>query len=219
MQVRVCTVCGEEYRPDVLVCPDCGGALDGRVVEDDSTPVRRKKALPPKEPASAPAGNPVRVCPDCGEEYRPDIRVCADCGGELVDGFEGAPRPRKQKAAPAEDLSDRRIVHQARQASEMLDAAEALEAAGVPFRVVESPDPSGRDPSFVLLVHERDHAAAVRALATFHGVDADREEPDLHPEGGYAQCPACGSRVEAGATECAECGLGLGASEDEDKAR
>jgi hypothetical protein len=25
----------------------------------------------------------VRVCRECGEEYRPDVLVCADCGGEL----------------------------------------------------------------------------------------------------------------------------------------
>ena len=28
----------------------------------------------------------VRVCRECGEEYRPDILVCADCGGE---GYRG----------------------------------------------------------------------------------------------------------------------------------
>jgi len=163
----------------------------------------------------------VRVCTVCGQEYRPDILVCADCGGELVDSVEGAPRPGKETAAPAEDLSHHRAVHQARQASEMLDAAEALESAGLPYRVVESPDPSGRNPSFVLLVHEKDHPAAVGALARFHGMGADQlsEERDFHPERGYAQCPACGSRVEAGVKECPECGLTLGVSEDEDPGR
>ena len=29
----------------------------------------------------------VRVCRDCGEEYRPEIAVCADCGGELEDVY------------------------------------------------------------------------------------------------------------------------------------
>ena len=27
----------------------------------------------------------VRVCVDCGEEYRPQITACADCGGRLED--------------------------------------------------------------------------------------------------------------------------------------
>jgi hypothetical protein len=162
----------------------------------------------------------VRVCSVCGEEYRPDIQVCADCGGELVDSVEGAPPSRRgTPEASAPDLRDHKVVYQARQASDMLDAAEALERAGLPFRVVESSNPPPKEPWFVLSVHERDQEAAVRALAPVHGVGADQlsAEPDFHPESGYAQCPACGTNVDAGAKECAECGLTLGASEDEDK--
>ena len=31
----------------------------------------------------------VRVCRECGEEYRPEIVRCADCGGELEDRYDG----------------------------------------------------------------------------------------------------------------------------------
>ena len=31
----------------------------------------------------------VRVCRECGEEYRPEIVRCADCGGELEDHYDG----------------------------------------------------------------------------------------------------------------------------------
>ena len=30
MHVRVCVECGEEYRPEIAVCADCGGALEDR---------------------------------------------------------------------------------------------------------------------------------------------------------------------------------------------
>ena len=30
----------------------------------------------------------IRVCRECGEEYRPHIVSCADCGGELEDVYE-----------------------------------------------------------------------------------------------------------------------------------
>ena len=46
----------------------------------------------------------VRVCRDCGEEYRPEIVRCADCGGELEDRYEGEAR----RASPARRRRRRR---------------------------------------------------------------------------------------------------------------
>ena len=52
----------------------------------------------------------VRVCRECGEEYRPEVVRCADCGGELEDRFEGEgaesppprrPRRRRRPSSPA----------------------------------------------------------------------------------------------------------------------
>ena len=31
----------------------------------------------------------VRVCVECGEEYRPEVAQCADCGGDLEDRHLG----------------------------------------------------------------------------------------------------------------------------------
>ena len=42
----------------------------------------------------------VRVCRDCGEEYRPEIAICADCGGELVSQWEDENGVRMVPAVP-----------------------------------------------------------------------------------------------------------------------
>ena len=45
----------------------------------------------------------VRVCRECGEEYRPEIVRCADCGGELEDRYEGEgarPSPTRRRRRP-----------------------------------------------------------------------------------------------------------------------
>jgi len=48
----------------------------------------------------------VRVCRECGEEYRPDVLVCADCGGELEARRADEPlaRPPAQEAAATGEL-------------------------------------------------------------------------------------------------------------------
>lgn len=167
----------------------------------------------------------VRVCVDCGEEYRPDVQACADCGGRLEDRFEDAPRPRKEpevKKTPAIDLSGHTEVFVARQASHVLDAAEALREAGLSSRIVEATEGPEKQPTFRLFVRQEDAPQAVRALAPFHGFEGDPDQllavdSGFEPGLGYAQCPACGSNVPAGAKECPECGLLLGAEEDGDK--
>ena len=54
MLVRVCVACGEEFRPDVLRCSDCGGELVAR--DDDASskhaPARRVGSGAPEVPLS-----------------------------------------------------------------------------------------------------------------------------------------------------------------------
>lgn len=44
---------------------------------------------------------PVKICPECGEEYSPQATTCADCGGTLVFSQELARRsvPLKESEA------------------------------------------------------------------------------------------------------------------------
>ena len=160
----------------------------------------------------------VRVCKECGEEYRPDIVSCADCGGELEDVFEdeGAPSPRRQATAEPEiiDLSDHRAVFQTSRATDLVPLAERLKATEIAFHLVEEGD-AGAPASYSLVVRETDVKAALEALADLVAPHAEGGEVyalETHYEAGrgYLQCPACGAQQGSGLAECAECGLTLG---------
>jgi hypothetical protein len=160
----------------------------------------------------------VRVCRDCGEEYRPDISVCADCGGELEDAYEdeGAPPPPRQEEpeAEAEDLGDHRVLFQTYRAADLVPMAERLREAQVPFRLVERSVGEMSTAKYSLVVEDDDAKDALRALADIVAPDAQNGDSvdtlETHFESGrYVRCPACGAEQGSGLTECAECGLTL----------
>lgn len=162
----------------------------------------------------------VRVCRDCGEEYRAGVAVCADCGGELEDrtlGDDGEPLPAPPPAAAAVDAPAPRVVFVASRAAEILPLAETLRDAEIAHRIGEIPPVADGAPvRYALLVEEEDAAEALRALGPAllsedHDAEAEAVETRFAAErGGYVECPACGARQTPGADECPECGLGLG---------
>jgi hypothetical protein len=120
----------------------------------------------------------VRVCRDCGEEYRPDILVCADCGGVLEDVTDADARPSGGRASaseplPPQDLSGHRSVFQTREPRDLRAAAEALRDALLAFNVVETRAPN-EERRAVLSIHvrEEDVSSALRVLAPLHGPEA-----------------------------------------------
>jgi hypothetical protein len=159
----------------------------------------------------------VRVCKECGEEYRPDITSCADCGGELEDVYEeeGAPPRRHQEAAEPEilDLSDHRAVFQTSRATDLVPLAERLKQAEIAFHLVEG-GAAGAPASYSLMVPEARVKAALESLADLVAPHAEGEvhalETHYEDGRGYVQCPACGAQQGSGLAECAECGLTLG---------
>jgi ribosomal protein L40E len=172
----------------------------------------------------------VRVCRECGEEYRPEATRCSDCGGELEDRrldesgdfLEPEAAAPIEAASPPEDLSNHRVVFVTPRAAELVPLAEALRADEVPYRLAEQPARvEGASSRFALLVPEPAVPAALRALAPHVAPDHDAEqiegvETSFEPERGYVRCPACGVEQPPGASdECRECGLGLGALEAE----
>jgi len=166
----------------------------------------------------------VRVCRDCGEEYRPDVARCADCGGELEDRFgDEAGEPPAEETAAA-DLAGHRILFLTPRAADLVPMAERLREAGLEYRLAEQPGGHEGAPSrYVLLVPEGDAASALRVLAEIVAPHEDKEgihavETRFDAERGYLECPACGARTTGGAAECPECGLGLGGPEDEGEA-
>ncbi len=165
----------------------------------------------------------VRVCRECGEEYRPGVVNCADCGGELEDRFEGqeevAP-PKAPSEEPAPAQAHVRTLFVTPYAADLVPMAERLREAGIEYRLAEAPGRVEGAPSrYGLFVTEENTAAALKAIADLvaHGgaEAAQGVEAGFDKEQGYLECPACGTRTSAGTTECPECGLVLGAAEGE----
>jgi hypothetical protein len=165
----------------------------------------------------------VRVCRDCGEEYRPEIVRCADCGGELVDRFPGseseAPAAAEEEAAA--QLAGHHVLFLTPRATDLVPMAERLREARIEYRLAEQPGGAeGAPPRYALLVREGDARDALVALAEILSPHEDAAgvhavETRFDAERGYVECPACGTRVAPGAVECTECGLGLGGPEGE----
>ena len=146
----------------------------------------------------------VRVCTDCGEEYRPDILICADCGGALEDRFEetstaGAPEPE-----PPRISGPQHRLYSATEAADLEPLARRLGAVGIPFAV------RGAVHSYQLLVGEGDRDRADEALKDLLPAEIPELTAGFDPERGYARCPACGTDLAQGATACPECGLVVG---------
>lgn len=173
----------------------------------------------------------VKVCRDCGEEYRPQATRCADCGGELeerqlddeglLEG--GASAETAAEAAGAGEVTGRALFVTPR-ASELVPLAEALREQGLPYRLLERPPQrEGAAPSYALVVPESETAEALRTLAPLvapehDAAETERVETHFEPQSGYRQCPACGATQTPGGGECAECGLTLGAGDSEEEA-
>jgi hypothetical protein len=164
----------------------------------------------------------VRVCPECDEEYRPDIAVCADCGAELLDHFEDE-QGRVVTAAgevldPATAAEGERVELRpifSGPPAGLKPLADALVAAEIPMRLVPDPNPAR---GLVLAVALADVARAKAAVASLVR-DSELDVVDLSPpdavegEAGYSACPACGAALTPGAPFCPDCGLELGATE------
>jgi len=144
----------------------------------------------------------VRVCVDCGEEYRPEIVACADCGGQLEDRDGDGDRLSLPAAAPvANDSPDADFTHtvlHSEKATDLTREADRLVAAGIPFRLRPA-----RGAGYRLLVTPGDSDRALTLL----GLLADRTAND---EGAIRPCPACETPVQPGTAECPECGLAVG---------
>jgi len=161
----------------------------------------------------------VRVCRECGEEYRPEIVRCADCGGELEDVYEDGARPTPAPVASGPepvDLADPRRVFETARAADLPPLADRLRESEIPFRLAEKASGGeGAPVQFALLVPEGEVRAALLALTPLLAPQGDDEgfhavETSYEDGRGYVTCPACGTEQSAAAGECPECGLALG---------
>jgi len=179
--------------------------------------------LPVKEPLMPVH---VRVCRDCGEEYRPVIVRCADCGGELEDRFEGESEGGAPAAAgreePAAELVGYRVLFLTPRAADLVPMAERLRETGIEYRLAEAARTGGGAPArYALLVKDADAAGALAALAR-PGRPPRRQRRESTPSKTRVRrgarlpgMPACGTKTAPGTAECPECGLVLAGGEGE----
>jgi hypothetical protein len=172
----------------------------------------------------------VRVCRECGEEYRPDIAVCADCGGELADRWEDergrvvqadgtlAPDAVAEPAAPG--VPARALF--SGPPTPLRTLADALVAGGVPFQLVPEDRAAfqrSEGARLILVVPETDTDRALDTLADYRGRGTEMGFTELvhtwHEVDGDVTCPACGASVPGDAASCADCGLELGGPEEQ----
>src|SRR5688572_27542544 len=95
------------------------------------------RSLP--DPPTIPSMH-VRVCVECGEEYRPEITACADCGGQLEDRHEDGDRTVLPSTGPAAgeagpDAAFTETISEARAATDLTADADVLIEAGIEVRV------------------------------------------------------------------------------------
>ncbi len=166
----------------------------------------------------------VRVCVDCGEEYRPEVARCADCGGELDNRhdeggpFEPAATSRIETGAD-EPLPGARPLAFGSEARDLVPLADALLRAGLAFRITPRERPGEERPrGFDLRVKDEDREAALRIVlplvepgggVTLLEVAAPDAPGSVEDAGDGLSCPACEAPLPTSATECPGCGLGL----------
>jgi RNA polymerase subunit RPABC4/transcription elongation factor Spt4 len=147
----------------------------------------------------------VRICRECGEEFRPGTSVCSDCGGALEDRFldedgntlggGAGPTPPASEGGLPPSSPDLMPVVRGALSDEIATMTSRLAAEDLPFAV------GGSSAGFDLLVSKKDFGRAREALAEL------LPPPPAHDE---SACPACGRAVSPGTAECPECGLVLG---------
>jgi hypothetical protein len=86
VHTRYCTNCGEEFRPEILRCSDCGGELEDRYEDEDA---EGEPSVPADEvgapaPEASPEYRTVFRCPDSGA-----LKEAADCLAAAGIGFRG----------------------------------------------------------------------------------------------------------------------------------
>jgi predicted RNA-binding Zn-ribbon protein involved in translation (DUF1610 family) len=149
----------------------------------------------------------VRACPECGEEFRPEIVRCSDCGAMLEDRWEGEEAGTSVPSAPVPPPEEAPgtyvVIYASDRAADLEPVAARLGGAGLPFRVKAAAG------SFVLLAREEDRERLTTCLGDLLG---EPTGSSAH-EGGSAEhhrCPACDHELAANAAECPECGLVVG---------
>lgn len=159
----------------------------------------------------------MKVCPECGGEFRETTESCPDCRVPLLvkppevddSAFRELEGPLT-RLAPSPDLET--VVEASLEHTKGLMGA--LDDAGIRFRVerLRPPDTRSLSPAFGIPADAGSYAVRVRS-GDLKAAVAEWERyfrslvPEGFSEGREGSCPACGSYLRPGGAECQECGL------------
>jgi rubrerythrin len=155
-------------------------------------------------------------CPGCRSEYREDVEMCPTCNVALA-------RVPPEETDEIDDTalldSDAELAVLGRaDFGTCLEMREALREKGIPCVLVREQQPESapahREAAVDLLVEVTRIEEAARALHERWSDLLRKEGLEPAASGDAAdeelRCPACGHAVTESATECPDCGLGLG---------
>ncbi len=167
----------------------------------------------------------MKYCPNCNDEYRPEISKCGVCGQGLVFGAEyraqeqarlARVRSRPGAVQAGDDLV---TIHKA-PLKDMKPVEELLAQENIGFLLVGDDRSCGKGccpANFELRVRREEARDAFLLLELEHrrstGVAShghDIEDHGFNPEAGEATCPACGYCFSTATTTCPDCGLCFG---------
>lgn len=154
----------------------------------------------------------VKICRDCGEEYRPEILSCAECGGELEARYEEDRADWRTPAAASAvpDLrppGDYQPIAWSTHAAELTPLADRLVEAGIPFYLRPRDTDAGAGAAgYEIRTRQEEREAALREI---EALKPAAPVPDS-PGAASPSCPACGHGLGQAAVECPDCGLVLG---------
>lgn len=141
---------------------------------------------------------PVKVCPECGGEYRPEIERCADCGVPLVHPEEIAARDaRELRASPALVAVFRGPIALARA------LAADLDGKGISYRIDRKL--ARAEGQLTVLVRRMDVAVAEALAEAFHQDGEPAVLPLRREAPSFKVCPECGGEYRLDIERCADC--------------
>lgn len=165
--------------------------------------------------------NDLKYCPECKDEYRPEISLCAVCKVGLLSGSEmlqqvGVSTQHRQPKVEIEP-GDELLPLQKGNLLDMKRVKNLLAEHNIPALLVKDDQcRSGccggvevvvqirwddRERAAVLLQEEHERTTGMK-------FNQDQEEESIfNPEAQLAVCPACGHRFSPNCPDCPDCGL------------
>ncbi|MGI6639853.1 MAG: hypothetical protein ACOX4Z_12675 [Desulfobulbus sp.] len=161
-------------------------------------------------------------CPQCGDEYRPEISICAECQVALVSGAQLAKSGTQEAGPQYTEIETHEELTAVRQGPvlQMRQLQDYLRASGLASLLTPGADgcctKGCRGPevelrvrtselTLVLAALEQEHRQSTGLLDHIH--NRNLAGAAFEVEVGQAACPACGCLFATDAPLCPDCGL------------